>query len=474
MSDLELAAAAAAAAVDLSLPSKAYQRLDEFSHSYDRGSGTNQGHPSYTVDEAAAQIDRFGYRFKDTNADGTVTLTYSFTQVKPANFDTHLGEFIAFNAQQQAQAKLAMRSWADVANITFTQAASGGEGHLSLASYSVSSGEAAFAYYPTNGARDGESWYWVSDEYQYNAQAGLNNYGGQTLVHEIGHSLGLGHPGDYNAWNGILSYRDDAAYAEDSRAYSVMSYWDESNTGQDFEGAYASAPLMDDIAAIQRLYGANENTRVGGTVYGFNSNSNRAETTATSASSELIFSVWDSGGVDTLDFSGYSMNQRIDLHAASFSDVGGLVGNVSIAQGVTLERAIGGAGNDYLIGNDVSNTLTGNAGNDLLAGEGGADKLWGGAGADIFVYFAQSDSTAASADRLMDFTSGEDRIDLSGLAAVDGSPIHFSNTLDGAAGAAVLRDASYGTRLSVDFNGDHTADFVIKILGEAHSSDFLV
>ncbi|WP_263262449.1 serralysin family metalloprotease [Pseudomonas sp. RIT-PI-S] len=470
MSDLE----PVTAAVDLSQTSKAYDRLNSYLHQYDRGTGYINGHPSYTVDQAAAQIDRYGYHFNDTNGDGTVALTYSFTQAKPADFDSNLGDFIAFNAQQQAQAKLAMRGWADVANITFTQAASGGEGHLALASYSVSHGEAAFAYYPSGSSHDGQSWYWVSDDYRYNAEAGLNNYGGQTLVHELGHNLGLAHPGDYDAWNGVLSYDDDAVYAEDSRGYSVMSYWDEYFTDQNFANAYASAPLMDDIAAIQRLYGANLDTRSGGTIYGFHSNSNRAETTATSAHSTLIFSVWDGGGVDTLDFSGYSMNQRINLHDASFSDVGGLVGNVSIAQGVTIEKAIGGRGNDYLLGNDAANELTGNAGNDLLAGGRGADKLWGGVGDDTFIYFARSDSTAAAADRLMDFATGHDRIDLSALSTAGNDIIHFSRTLDGTAGAAVLRDASYGTNLSIDFNGDHTADFVIKILGDAHTSDFLV
>ncbi|MBF7141298.1 MULTISPECIES: serralysin family metalloprotease [Pseudomonas] len=470
MSDLELESNAAPARQ----PSEAYSLLDTFRHAYDRGVGTTDGHPSYTVDQAGAQIDRYGYQFRDKDGDGAVVLSYSFTEVRPADFDSSRGDFIAFNDQQRAQTKLALQAWADVANVKFTQALTGGDGHLSLASYSTSASEAAYAFYPNGTSREGQSWYWVSDSYQDNANAATNNYGGQTLLHEIGHTLGLGHPGDYNAWDGVLSYGDDAPYAQDSRGYSVMSYWDEFNTHQDFHNAYASAPLMDDIAAIQQLYGANLQTRSGGTVYGFNANSNRAETMATTDHDTLIFSVWDTGGIDTLDFSGYSMDQRINLQATSFSDVGGLIGNVSIAQGVIIEKAFGGAGNDYLIGNDAANELKGNEGNDLIAGAGGADKLWGGAGADTFVYTAREDSAKGGSDRLMDFTTGEDRIDLSALAGDGGQAIHFAATLDGTAGAAVLKDTGYGTRLAVDFDGDHGADFVIRILGEAHVTDVVV
>ncbi|MFP3520841.1 M10 family metallopeptidase C-terminal domain-containing protein, partial [Pseudomonas sp. SIMBA_077] len=76
--------------------------------------------------------------------------------------------------------------------------------------------------------------------------------------------------------------------------------------------------------------------------------------------------VWDGGGNDTLDFSGFTQNQKINLTATSFSDVGGLVGNVSIAHGVTVENAIGGSGNDLLIGNAAANILEGGAGNDII------------------------------------------------------------------------------------------------------------
>lgn len=71
-----------------------------------------------------------------------------------------------------------------------------------------------------------------------------------------------------------------------------MSYWEVENTGGDFKGHYSAGPLMDDIAAIQKLYGANMTTRTGDTVYGFNSNTDRDFYTATNSSKALVFSVW--------------------------------------------------------------------------------------------------------------------------------------------------------------------------------------
>src|SRR5690606_32943841 len=86
----------------------------------------------------------------------------------------------------------------------------------------------------------------------------------------------------------------------------------------------------------------------GDTTYGFNSNTDRDFYTAADASRPLIFAVWDAGGFDTLDFSGYVQNQLIDLRQGAFSNVGGLTGNVAIAEGAVIERAIGGSGDDVM------------------------------------------------------------------------------------------------------------------------------
>lgn len=464
--------------------SAAYQQLSNFAHQYDRGAGTLNGKPSFTVDQAATQLLRDGAAWKDLNKDGFINLTYSFLTRAPADFDRELGSFSAFSAQQQAQAKLAMQSWSDVAKITFQQAASGGDGHMTYGNYSDgSSGGAAFAYLPYQfaGSHKGETWYLVNNQYRENTNPDNGNYGRQTLTHEIGHSLGLSHPGDYNAGEGNPSYRD-ASYGQDSRGYSVMSYWSESNTSQNFSKGgvvtYASAPLMDDIAAIQKLYGANYATRSGDTVYGFNSTADRDFYSATSSSSKLVFSVWDGGGNDTLDFSGFTQNQKINLNEGSFSDVGGMVGNVSIAQGVTVENAIGGSGNDLLIGNAAANMLVGGAGNDIIFGGGGADLMWGGAGRDTFVFESSSDSTPQAPDWIMDFTSGQDKIDLTGFAAfsVNKLQLDFVTAFTGHAGEALLTYDKVNNvgGLAIDFTGVGQADFQVYTVGQAAITDIVV
>jgi serralysin len=161
-----------------------------------------------------------------------------------------------------------------------------------------------------------------------------------------------------------------------------MSYFSEAHTGAAFRGYHPAAPLLHDIAAIQRLYGLNPTAFAGDTVYGFNATAERPWFSAASATSPLIFSVWDAGGSDTFDFSGFSQAQNINLNAGQFSDVGGLIGNVSIADGATIESAVGGSGRDLIMGNGAANYIRGMDGDDSIAGAGGDDDLNGNVGAD--------------------------------------------------------------------------------------------
>jgi serralysin len=285
--------------------------------------------------------------------------------------------FSAFNGQQIAQAEAALRSWSDVANIQFVRVVEQGysdDGQIVFSNFGGGQqGYAAFAMNPGYGW-DNAGDIWVNADMAFNLVPATGNFGRFVLAHEIGHALGLDHPGEGE------SYEAAAAFYEDSRQYTLMSHWSEEKTGAQFGGLFASAPLLDDIAAAQLLYGANLSTRTGNSVYGFNSNTGIDYFTASDTSPPPLFALWDAGGTDTFDFSGYRQDQVIDLREGHFSHVGGLRGNVSIAEGVVIERAIGGSGWDTLVGNGSANLLIGSEGVDVLLGLGGNDKLVAGNG----------------------------------------------------------------------------------------------
>jgi serralysin len=178
----------------------------------------------------------------------------------------------------------------------------------------------------------------------------------QTLVHETGHALGLGHSGNYNEGTTNSYYNTDSTlFANDTWQWSIMSYNDQAQYG----GAtrdFVITPEIADIYAIQSTYGA-AMTQTGNTVYGFHSNAGSLfaphfydfgyYTGLTPA-----FTIYDSGGTDTLDCSGYNVAQTIDLRGGTWSSIGGGNQNICIYKNVVIENAVGGSGKDTISGNE--------------------------------------------------------------------------------------------------------------------------
>lgn len=280
----------------------------------------------------------------------------------------------------------------------------------------------------------------------------------------------MAHPGSYDTSTGVGK---SVAYLEDNDDYSIVSY----NDGLAPIGSIGL--MIDDIASLQKLYGANYNTRSDDTVYGFNSNTADSQFHIASGKEKLPvpFTIWDGGGTDTLDFSGFSQDQRIDLNDGALSDVGGMKDSVGIARSSFVENVISGSGNDTIIGNNEANNIQAGAGDDIIYGAGGEDQLQGGEGSDTFVFREVSDSFASSPDSIMDFTSGKDKIDVSDILTTIGGDItlSFSESFTGQVGESVLSfdPSTQKGYLAIDLTGLGMADFQVNLIGQAVSSDII-
>ncbi|PYF11775.1 uncharacterized protein (TIGR01370 family) [Rhodobacter viridis] len=140
----------------------------------------------------------------------------------------------------------------------------------------------------------------------------------------------------------------------------------------------------------------------------------------------------------------------------------------------------GGAGNDRLLGGTGNDLLIGSAGADVLTGGAGADRLRGGAGADTFVFQSAASSTATSRDTILDFTAGQDRIDLRQIDAdttetgLQAFTFIGTAAFDHVAGELHLVQRSGFALIEADLNGDGRADLSIRVNGELPGAgDFL-
>ncbi len=340
------------------------------------------------------------------------TISYSINAATPSNVAGYTpveggASLVDMDALQVATASLAFQFWDDVvakpagSTHRLVQSASP-SANITLNYSSGTSGNGTYtqAFGTINSAKkqvtlEAEQ-IWLSSQWPSNGDFGMSpgSYGLFTMIHEIGHSIGLSHPGVYNAGTGgTITFANSAVIAQDNRQYTVMSYfggylpgvgWQQDGTYTNY--IYPQTLMVYDIAAIQAKYGADTTTRVDNTTYGFNCTLAATDPEHAiydfTVNATPIFTIWDAAGTDTLDCSGYAGNQTISLIPGTYSSVDGMTQNVAIAFNSAIEGATGGSGAD---------TITGSDGNNILTGGAGADQMNGGNGSDIYMIYAATE-----------------------------------------------------------------------------------
>jgi len=193
----------------------------------------------------------------------------------------------------------------------------------------------------------------------------------RSMLHELLHSLGL--------WDAKGLGLPDNSYL------SATSYREHPSTSRQ-----SHELLIYDIAALQSMYGRNDAFNSGDTTI-----NDFLESISDYSGDDRVFSIWDGGGVDTIDASALTASTYIDLRPGYLSSIGNTTSviiaagenpsvtntgskNVSIAFGAYIERAKGSAQDDLIIGNMLSNELRGGDGNDIIIGEGHAASVVSG------------------------------------------------------------------------------------------------
>jgi len=316
---------------------------------------------------------------------GVRTFQYAFPSTLPA-YNTAKEDalgYTGFSSIQIAQVDKALTYIASLINVNFQKTANAAALNTLAFANNQQKDSAGYAFAPGDSLGDSDLFFHIDAG---NAKFADGTYAALTLIHEVGHALGLKHPFSAEQAGGGRADPPYLPTAEDKTAWTVMSY---TVSAAQYQLQYS--PL--DIAALQYIYGPNPSARTGNDTY-----------TVSESSSNFI---WDGAGSDTLDLSAARQGGSFYLTPGYWSYFGNAAassitaaGQVTINFGTQIENLVGSNFADKLYGNELANLITGGAGDDTLDGGAGNDILVGGTGNDVitggagFDVFSASDSLA--------------------------------------------------------------------------------
>ncbi|MEM9009811.1 MAG: hypothetical protein AAGE18_01185 [Pseudomonadota bacterium] len=337
-----------------------------------------------------------------------------------------------FNAAQRDSFRTAVEHFEDVTGVVFVEVESGGMIDAFSTSGSVTGGWAHIPHVDNSGCLCGCALVIDNPDPTY----APGTYAYATILHELGHTLGLQHPHD-----GSIQLERQS----DDTANTVMSY--------NVTGIAAKLGLLD-IAALQHLYGGSIEGRHPDWQWDWDERADRFELTGAGRNDVLV-------GVDATnvirgrrgndDIYGRGEDDRL-FGGRGQDELRGGAGADDLRGGVGADRLFGDLGDDLLVGGAGGDALYGGAGDDRLIGGGDDDRLYGGGGDDVIIGGAGRDRVSGNggADQfvfrsgdawnaIQDFQIGTDRLHL------PGADIELAN----GGGDLLLRLADHGLAIKL-------------------------